>query len=156
MWTVGSCVAHDPNKQDGGYQEVDCSDPDAVATVTDLPPSPPAGDEPSCPSGTDDVVYLTRAYDGFDTGVPVGSACLRFLTAPHPGDPGAGGGQLVVGDCIAAPGSDYVHVKEIPCAQGGENVLALLPVGGSCPAGSTDRFEMVAPNSRYGVICTRQ
>lgn len=156
-WTVGSCAAPDPNDQPDGYRAVDCVDPGAVATVTDrLPISSFDVDAPRCPSGTDIVLDLTRVREGVDTGIPTGTACLRNLTGPHPGDPGQGGGQLVEGDCITLPGKSYQHISEVPCATGGAKVLVLLPTGSHCPAGTTDPVEMLTPNSRFGVICTRR
>ena len=81
------------------------------------------------------------------------TACLRSLTAPHPGDLGQGGGQLNEGDCITLPGKGYQHITEVPCAAGGARVLALLPKGSDCPAGTTHPVELLTPNSRFGVVC---
>ncbi|MDJ1133349.1 hypothetical protein [Streptomyces iconiensis] len=74
---------------------------------------------PRCPARTDYVLHISErrpaSDDSGDAGVTRGYACMRALEAPHPGDPGGGGGPLtVVGDCVYTTGRDS-EVKETPC-----------------------------------------
>ncbi len=84
----------------------------AVAQVTSrtrtaLPlSSVPAAKRPACKDDTDFVLDLgpNLARANGDTAQPYEKeayACLRNLKAPHPGDPGQGGGPMIgIGDCI--------------------------------------------------------
>ncbi|MFJ4091643.1 hypothetical protein ACIPYS_08685 [Kitasatospora sp. NPDC089913] len=68
---------------------------------------------PACKDDTDFVLdlgpNLVRASGGIARpGLNEAYACLRNLNAPHPGDPGQGGGPMIgVGDCVVkATGTD--------------------------------------------------
>jgi hypothetical protein len=109
-WAVGGCArAHGISSGgDTEYVPVDCAGPAASAKVVKLLPETTLGlSEPDCPDQTDLVV------SGIGLRSHSGTACLRNLRAPHPGDPGAGGGILRAGDCIDDP---IVTVKEVPCS----------------------------------------
>ncbi|GAA2089924.1 hypothetical protein GCM10009801_54530 [Streptomyces albiaxialis] len=84
---------------------------------------------PRCPERTDYVLHISERRpesdeDGEDGEsdedsagpLPRGYACMRNLEAPHPGDPGGGGGaRTIVGDCVYTT-SRETEVKETPCA----------------------------------------
>lgn len=75
------------------------------------------GDGPPCPSTTDFVLHISEQSPSDEDGdgaVPQGYACMRNLTPPHPGDPGAGGGpRTIVGDCVYNTGGR--QVRETSC-----------------------------------------
>ena len=75
-------------------------------------------DGPSCPATTDFVLHISEqrpaADEDGDGAVPQGYACMRNLQAPHPGDPGGGGGpRTIVGDCVYSAGRG--EVRETAC-----------------------------------------
>ncbi|MGW7416051.1 hypothetical protein, partial [Streptomyces sp. NPDC054863] len=103
-------------------REVSCASERAAARVT-ARHNGPAGNGPSCPSTTDFVLHISQSRPESDENgdgvVPRGYACMRNLTAPHPGDPGGGGGpHTVVGDCVYETGGG--QVKETPCDGSGD------------------------------------
>ncbi|SNT02711.1 hypothetical protein [Actinacidiphila glaucinigra] len=155
----GDCAAGD---RVGAYREVVCSDPGARARVVGrlyglLPaspsPAPPAaaraGDR--CPPTTDFLLTVTAAR-------PQGYACMRNLTAPHPGDPGGGGGpRTIAGDCVYT--SRKGRVKETPCDGSGPHapqfrVVELARGRGSCPAGTV--LYVGVGGGPAGVGCARR
>lgn len=78
---------------------------------------------PSCPATTDFVLHISEqrpsADEDGDGAVPQGYACMRNLQAPHPGDPGGGGGpRTIVGDCVYSTGRG--EVRETACDGKGE------------------------------------
>ncbi|MGY1500622.1 hypothetical protein ACW4TU_29275 [Streptomyces sp. QTS52] len=78
---------------------------------------------PSCPATTDFVLHISEqrpaADEDGDGTVPQGYACMRNLQAPHPGDPGGGGGpRTIVGDCVYSAGRG--EVRETACDGKGE------------------------------------
>lgn len=84
-------------------------------------------------------------FEGRITGMPE-TWCLRNLQPPHPGDPGVGGGQLLVGDCfnIAAGG----EIGEVACDGSGtaapENrLLAVTATTAECPPETTEPIEVI-------------
>lgn len=118
----GSCAAR------GGdtYRQVACDDPAAVARVTLRRAGDSAG-APRCPATTDFVLDGGPGY-----------ACMRDLRAPHPGDPGGGGGpNTIVGDCVyqALP----TEARETACdgtgaRPPGYKVTAVVTDRSQCPA----------------------
>lgn len=70
-------------------EPVPCATPAARSSVLKLVPDDPA----RCPADTDGTLDDPTAAQ------PSRVACVRNRTAPHPGDPGKGGGVLRVGDC---------------------------------------------------------
>ncbi|MFD0330434.1 hypothetical protein ACFQZC_25205 [Streptacidiphilus monticola] len=68
-----------------------------------------------CPEGTDLRIAIRRGD------ADAGTACLRKLHGPHPGDPGGGGGTLIqVGDCVYVTPDGIA--RETACAsRGGAN-----------------------------------
>ncbi|CAM5334258.1 hypothetical protein GCM10010329_37500 [Streptomyces spiroverticillatus] len=107
-------------------REVSCGSERAAAKVT-ARYNGQAGNGPSCPATTDFVLHIsesrppgdTKGDENGDGVVPRGYACMRNLVAPHPGDPGGGGGpHTIVGDCLYGAGGG--QVKETPCDGSGK------------------------------------
>ena len=78
---------------------------------------------PACPATTDFVLHISEqrpaADEDGDGAVPQGYSCMRNLQAPHPGDPGGGGGpRTIVGDCVYGAGQG--EVRETACDGTGE------------------------------------
>ncbi|MFJ8433906.1 hypothetical protein ACIQ9P_21660 [Kitasatospora sp. NPDC094019] len=95
-----------------GFGPVPCDSRSAVARVTSrsrttlATAAVRAVQRPACEDTTDFVLdlgpNLVRASGGIARpGMDEAYACLRNLNAPHPGDPGQGGGPMIgVGDCV--------------------------------------------------------
>ncbi|MFF5492165.1 hypothetical protein [Streptomyces aquilus] len=104
------------------FTEVPCTSERAAARVVARFDGTPAGG-PLCPGTTDFVLHISEQApssdeDG-DGAVPQGYACMRNLSAPHPGDPGGGGGpRTIVGDCVYSSGGG--QVRETACDGKGE------------------------------------
>ncbi|MCX3058509.1 hypothetical protein [Streptomyces beihaiensis] len=126
---VGECGARGRTT----FYEVSCGSERAVARVTARYSGPPAGG-PACPPYTDFVVHISESGDGT---VAKGYACMRALEAPHPGDPGGGGGpRTVVGDCVYATGAG--QVRETACDGSGPHkpefrVASAVVARADCP-----------------------
>jgi hypothetical protein len=99
------------------FTEVPCTGERAAARVV-ARHAGRVGDGPLCPATTDFVLHIseqsrTSDEDG-DGAIPQGYACMRNLTAPHPGDSGGGGGpRTIVGDCVYHSGDG--EVRETSC-----------------------------------------
>ncbi|MFI1676962.1 hypothetical protein [Streptomyces sp. NPDC020607] len=97
---------------------------------------------PACPARTDFVLHVSESRPAVDEDgdgeVPQGYACMRNLEAPHPGDPGRGGGpRTVVGDCVYGAGRG--EVRETACDGSGERapeylVSSAVRERAACPA----------------------
>ncbi|GHG94263.1 hypothetical protein GCM10018780_17390 [Streptomyces lanatus] len=104
------------------FTEVSCTSERAAARVVARHDGT-VGDGPACPGTTDFVLHITEQSrtsdeDG-DGAIPQGYACMRNLAAPHPGDPGGGGGpRTIVGDCVYNSGGG--QVRETRCDGKGE------------------------------------
>ncbi|MEV0117807.1 hypothetical protein AB0H77_31990 [Streptomyces sp. NPDC050844] len=99
------------------FTEVSCTSERAAARVTARYDGKVA-EGPSCPARTDFVLHISEDRPAVDEdgngAVPRGYACMRNLEAPHPGDPGGGGGpRTVVGDCVYSAGQG--EVRETAC-----------------------------------------
>ncbi|TDE34711.1 hypothetical protein [Actinomadura sp. 6K520] len=125
---------------------VKCDDPAAKAKVLKITDERQATAyqfggraEPDCPAGTDGISNVTlkqgdkRYYE----------ACVRNLAGPHPGDPGAGGALLAVGDCVSG-GSLGLGGKEVACASAGwyGKVIARVDAEASCPAKTLETMKL--------------
>jgi hypothetical protein len=102
-WVVGQCVSasFDGKSEPPTAAALPCTAPGAASEIIKV-----VGEDRGpldCTSRTDGIL---RAPTG-------GSVCLRNRTAPHPGDPGKGGGILRVGDCFYA--ADGSAPEERPC-----------------------------------------
>ncbi|MFG2477259.1 hypothetical protein [Streptomyces fagopyri] len=126
------------------FTEVPCTGERAAARVVARHDGTVAGGPP-CPPTTDFVLHIgaTRpASDGRgDDAVPQGYACMRKLEAPHPGDPGGGGGpRTIVGDCVYSAGDG--QVRETACdGKGGRppeyRVTSAVVDRSGCPSATT-------------------
>ncbi|MEU1531550.1 hypothetical protein [Streptomyces fagopyri] len=110
---VGECSSFGTTS----FTEVPCTSERAAARVVARHDGGVATG-PLCPRTTDFVLHIgaTRAASGGDGDgtVPQGYACMRKLEAPHPGDPGGGGGpRTIVGDCVYSAGNG--QVRETAC-----------------------------------------
>lgn len=109
-------------------------------------------DSIQCPAGTDLIIQVSVTYGSTKGGgIPTSTVCGRNLSADHPGDAGAGGGQSVKGDCITD------RAKEIACTEAGDSdykVLGLVKEESECPKGTTDPLRStIAIGRPYDVIC---
>jgi hypothetical protein len=171
-WRVGSCVRQTagpetiPPEVSGEerallelqrqFEAVACSDERAIAEITtagaelEFAGEPPVDD--GCPADTD-VAVKVEDFNGLDARI----MCARNLQAPHPGDAGAGGGKLMVGDCVwvgggTVPGAN-AQVSEMPCGVAGwfATIVAMAPEPGGCPPEALSRI--TAPHQPSGVLC---
>jgi hypothetical protein len=144
---VGDCAMPDPQAPKRTLP-VDCTDGRATVTVLTTADLRSSGGYPNCPVGTDDL-FMSPAADG-TMSVAV---CVRNRSEDHPGDPGRGGGTLVVGDCVR----DDNAITEVECArEGAQKVLGLVTTATECPPGTVRpldlRFGFEGP---YKIICVR-
>ncbi|MER6946301.1 hypothetical protein ABT294_19930 [Nonomuraea sp. NPDC000554] len=125
LWTPGACVS----RSDARYDLTQCNGGHAeVLTITADPPGLGA-----CPDDTDDVLRLDGGR----------AACVRDFVEPHAGVPGAGGGVLRPGDCVALDG------RERPCSAPSwyGRAVAVVQDAASCPKGTLDTV------GALGVVC---
>ncbi|MFE9552808.1 hypothetical protein ACFYOD_04890 [Streptomyces sp. NPDC006703] len=116
----------------------------------------------ACPLNTDFVLYVAEsppaAAEGGGGSVARGYACMRNLEAPHPGDPGAGGGPYtVVGDCVYDAGRELV--KETACDGSGVNapqfkVVSAVARRSDCPASTALYVQLTGGEGAVG--CARR
>ncbi|MEV5592633.1 hypothetical protein [Streptomyces sp. NPDC052496] len=142
------------------FHQVSCRSEKAAALVLARYDGPRA-QGPLCPERTDFVLHISEhrpdSDENGDGAVPQGYACMRNLEAPHPGDPGGGGGpRTVVGDCVRSsrPG----EVKETACGRTGINapefiIAAAVRARSACPAG-TDLYVQLGGGAPVG--CARR
>jgi hypothetical protein len=154
-WKVGDCGGPDPDDKPNGYKAFDCGDSGATFKALDIQPASFMPDSIQCPAGTDLIIQVSVSYGSSKSkggGIPSKTVCGRNISADHPGDAGAGGGQLVKGDCVTST------AKEVPCASGGSDtykVLDLTKETAQCPTGTTEPMRLTMAIGRpYDVICT--
>ncbi|TDD75702.1 hypothetical protein E1293_28115 [Actinomadura darangshiensis] len=94
--------------------------------------------EPDCPGGTDGVTNVRGKSDD----KKYYEACVRNLKGPHPGDPGAGGAFLSVGDCVSSGSVGFG--KEQPCSKPDwyGKVIARVDTEKSCPAQTLEAMKL--------------
>ncbi|MEU1277441.1 hypothetical protein [Streptomyces sp. NPDC005805] len=152
-WKVGDCGGPDPDNAPDGYKAFDCDDSGATFKALEIQDGAFLDNSVQCPPGTDLIIKVSVSYGGSSKGggIPTNTVCGRNLSGDHPGDAGAGGGQLVKGDCVTAT------AKEIACASAGADaykVLDLVKGKENCPSGTTQPMElMMAIGRPYDVIC---
>lgn len=145
------------------FHEVPCTSERAVAKVLARRSGPVAkGAAVDCPLYTDFVLYVAESVPSAaasgDGSVSRGYACMRNLEAPHPGDPGMGGGPYtVVGDCVYAAGAD--QVKETACDGSGVRapqyrVVSAVAGRAECP--SSTRLYVQLTGEQGAVGCARR
>ncbi|MFH8347063.1 hypothetical protein [Streptomyces sp. NPDC018045] len=142
------------------FHQVSCRSEKAAALVLARYDGPRA-QGPLCPERTDFVLHISAhrpaSDENGDDAVPQGYACMRNLEAPHPGDPGEGGGpRTIVGDCVRP--SRQGEVKETACdGSGGDvprfKVTAAVRARAACPAG-TDLYVQLGGGAPIG--CARR
>lgn len=153
-WKVGDCAGPDHSESKDGYQAMDCDDSKATIKALVIKDGAVFADSIQCPAGTDAIISVKVAIGTSDAsaGIPSKTICGRNLSGDHPGDAGAGGGQLVKGDCVDD------QAKEVPCGSGGSGVskvLALTKTAKECPAGTDDPLDLFpSPGRPYNTICT--
>jgi len=175
-WGVGSCIwlakdfpyptpsVVDKKKQQmidamKQYEPIACTDSRAIAKITALG-AVAHGNQPvtdtGCPDDTDMAVRTTGKLTLADAQI----YCTRNLKAPHPGDPGGGGGGLVVNDCVWVGSSDGARVlndevEETRCGEGAfARLLARTRDKAACPAGSLSRIPLGDPAGT--ILCLGQ
>ncbi|MFJ3635707.1 hypothetical protein [Streptomyces sp. NPDC090112] len=151
-WKVGDCGGPDPDNPPDGYRPLKCSATGATFKAVDIKDASLFPGAIQCPAGTDLMIQVSISYgSGKSSGIPTNTVCGRNLSDDHPGDAGAGGGQLVQGDCIDA------KAQEIPCAGAGKGtykVLGLTKTEAECPAGTDQPLKLtIAVGRPYDVIC---
>ncbi|MEU5597402.1 hypothetical protein [Streptomyces sp. NPDC020298] len=145
---VGECSSFGTTS----FTEVPCAGERAAARVVARYDGT-AADGPLCPPTTDFVLHIS-AQKGR---IPQGYACMRDLEAPHPGDPGGGGGpRTVPGDCVYGSGGG--QVRETACdGSGGRKpqykVTEAVETRGQCPP-STDLYVQLGGGKPVG--CARR
>ncbi|MDN3023140.1 hypothetical protein [Streptomyces sp. S.PB5] len=159
-WKIGDCGGPDPDRAPDGYKAFDCGDSAATFKALKIMDGSILPAAIQCPAGTDLIIEVSMSFgsdpddSGGGGGIPTDTVCGRNLTGDHPGDAGAGGGQLVKGDCIDQ------EAQEIACAQSGAGDLKVLGLveGGSarCPSGTTDPVRLTVVVGRpYDTICAK-
>jgi hypothetical protein len=144
MSEVGDCLGPDSTRQ-GGYVQRACDDPAATGEIVEMVTDMGLGTPPICPAGTDELVDAEQGpvVDGDVASLPQ-TWCLRNLDPPHPGDPGAGGGELMEQDCIAIGTAG--DITEVACDGSGaappqHRLLAVTDAVDSCPPRTVDPIE---------------
>ncbi|NGO11183.1 hypothetical protein G5C60_27165 [Streptomyces sp. HC44] len=141
------------------FTEVSCTSERAAARVVARHDGK-VSEGPSCPATTDFVLHISEqkpsADEDGDGAVPQGYACMRNLQAPHPGDPGGGGGpRTIVGDCVYSASEG--QVRETPCDGKGEKspeykVTSAVEERSDCPS-STSLYVQLGGSKPVG--CAR-
>ncbi|APU40786.1 hypothetical protein [Streptomyces sp. TN58] len=150
-WKVGDCGGPDLSKGADAYKRTSCSDSGATFKAIDIKEASILPGSIQCPPGTDVMIEVSISYNGGkSSGIPTNTVCGRNVSNDHPGDAGAGGGQLVKGDCVTS------QAKEVPCGSSGAlKVLGLVKTKEECPSGTTDPIRLTISIGRpYDVICT--
>ncbi|MFB7917989.1 hypothetical protein [Streptomyces sp. NPDC056061] len=152
-WKVGDCAGPDEKESKDAYQALDCDDSKATIKALEIKDGAIFADSIQCPAGTDVIISVKVSFgSSASAGIPSKTVCGRNLTGAHPGDAGAGGGQLVKGDCV----ND--QAKEVPCGSGKSGVfkvLALTKKPEECPSGTDNPIELFpSPGRPYNAICT--
>ncbi|MFB7598217.1 hypothetical protein [Streptomyces sp. NPDC056160] len=153
-WKAGDCGGPDPDDAPDGYKAYGCGDSHATFKAVAVMDGSILPDSIQCPGGTDVIIRVSVSFGSGSRkggGIHTKTVCGRNLSADHPGDPGAGGGQLVKGDCVTST------AREVPCTSQGSQtykVLALVEGRAKCPSGTTEPMELTMAIGRpYDTIC---
>ncbi|MGW0390402.1 hypothetical protein ACWDYJ_05755 [Streptomyces sp. NPDC003042] len=156
-WKIGDCGGPDPDDAPDGFRAFDCGDSGATFKALEVTSAGILPGSIQCPAGTDVMIRVSISYGSSSKdknkggGIPTHTVCGRNLSGDHPGDAGAGGGQLVKGDCVSST------AQEVACASAGADgfkVLELAKTKEECPAGTTEPMELTMSIGRpYDVIC---
>ncbi|MCX5602274.1 hypothetical protein OG418_45650 [Streptomyces phaeochromogenes] len=123
LMAKGDCYGPPRDVEQGHAVEMPCDDPDAIGKVLKrVEKKTTVYTYIDCSDSTDDVLGISgdpgwevagsRDYLKYVAGV--GYACVRNLKAPHPGEPGQGGMEIRVGDCLEASDTGDKY-EEVPC-----------------------------------------
>lgn len=126
------------------FKPVTCDDEQAVARITAIGADIELGQdiaEDGCPDDTDAAYKAPDPVTGLDSHM----VCARYLEPPHPGDPGGGGGDYVVGDCVfvaSSAGRFNDQLEEKACDLDGwfGTIVALAPSPDACPPEALSRL----------------
>ncbi|MFF8711575.1 hypothetical protein ACF07T_09065 [Streptomyces sp. NPDC015184] len=151
-WKVGDCAGPDKEVKDS-YQPMDCDEAGATIKALEVKGGSMFSDAVQCPAGTDTIISVKVSFGSGDakSGLPSKTICGRNLSGDHPGDAGAGGGQLVKGDCVTD------KAKEVACAGAGSGVTKVVDLkekAEQCPSGSDPLELFPSPGRPYNAICT--
>lgn len=118
-----------------------------VSVVAVVPGLAWTGNAP-CPEQTD--TFLAGEQFGDIAKV----ACGVNLKGPHPGAPGAGGGVVRGGDCIARPDGLLPRAMEQPCGRPDQLVvLARMDASAACPPGASGSATLTDPGLPRPKLC---
>ncbi|GAB2822713.1 hypothetical protein GCM10027176_28800 [Actinoallomurus bryophytorum] len=153
-WKAGQCVSSEGRIGDQAgkaFHRTGCGSSDAKAKVTKMTASVLIGGPTDCPDDTDAMVSVDQAHS-INVGKEV--ACIRNLSAPHPGDVGQGGGVFRAGDCILDP-QQSSHLQETACASPHwGTVLRWAADAASCPQGES--YDAVPLFASKQALCVRR
>ncbi|CAM3197177.1 hypothetical protein STSO111631_06165 [Stackebrandtia soli] len=175
---TGGCAAPVTEDSPTDYVGIGCDSPEATILILGVT-TPVEDGEPDCPYGTDQLIEVwtppvvptatpspteddpeAEEDEAEETEPEVTEiVCARNLYPPHPGDRGAGGGQVIIGDCVASV--DGV-LSETPCNGSGEvepeyKILDVVADALDCPEATEteiDRWPGIEPEEPgYHVAC---
>jgi hypothetical protein len=154
-WKAGQCVtpAGRAGDQDGTkFRRTGCDAKDAAAKVIKMTSEGFFGAPVQCPDETDALVKIEQDREHLNLAENV--ACIRNLSAPHPGDVGQGGGMVRAGDCVPDPGEDS-DVNEVPCAGAHwGTVVRWAGDAASCPKGNG--YDAIRMLTSKRALCVRK
>jgi hypothetical protein len=155
-WKIGDCGGPDPDRAPDGYKPFGCGDSAATFKALKIMDASILPAAIQCPAGTDLIIEVSMSFGSDEDtsgGLPTDTVCGRNLSDDHPGDAGAGGGQLVKGDCVTD------EAREVACTGAGTadfKVLGLVEGSSSCPSGTTDPIQLTMVVGRpYDTICAK-
>jgi hypothetical protein len=155
-WRAGQCLNSDGHLGDQAgkaFHRIGCDSSAAKAKITKMTAAVLAGGPTDCPEDTDAMVSVDQS-GSHSINVGKELACIRNLSAPHPGDVGQGGGLFRAGDCILDP-QQSSSLKETPCAsQHWATVVQWAADAASCPQGES--YDAVPLFASKRALCVRR
>jgi hypothetical protein len=154
-WKAGQCVSSEVRVGDQAgkaFRRTGCGETDAKAKVLKMTSTVLMGPT-DCPDDTDAMISIDQSGSH---SIKVGQdvACIRNLSAPHPGDVGQGGGVFRAGDCVLDP-QQSSKLQEAPCASPHwGTVLRWEADATSCPTGES--YEAVPLFGSKRALCVRR
>ena len=155
-WKAGQCLSsevHVGDQAGKAFRRIGCDSSEAKAKVTKMTAIVLTGSTADCPEDTDAMVSVDQSGSH---SIKVGNeiACIRNLSAPHPGDVGQGGGLFRAGDCILDP-EQSSRLEETPCASPHwGTVLQWAASTTGCPTGGSTAVVHTVASAR--VLCVRR
>ena len=155
-WKAGQCLNSDGHVGDQAgkaFRRTGCGSSEAKAKITKMTAAVLMGGPADCPQDTDAMVSVDQSGSrSINVGKEV--ACIRNLSAPHPGDVGQGGGLFRAGDCILDPRQSS-HIEETPCASPHwGTVVRWAADAASCPQGES--YAAVPLLASKQALCVRR